>query len=115
MAKTSFKIDDALRQQVDTLAQQLNISRDEVIERALRAFVADHAENDRAKTPINQGDIFWVQLADPSGTEPGIPHPHVVIQADVINHSRVDTVVVCALTSAPQKARPAKTKFQRRA
>ena len=30
---------------------------------------------------------------------PGRPHPYVVIQDDVLNRSRVHTVVVCALTS----------------
>lgn len=48
---------------------------------------------------INQGDIYWVQLDDPSGMEAGIPHPHVVVQDNVFNHSRVHTVIVCALTS----------------
>ncbi len=48
---------------------------------------------------INQGDIYWLQLDDPSGTEAGIPHPHIVIQDDVFNHSRVNTVIVCAVTS----------------
>ena len=30
---------------------------------------------------------------------PGHPHPHVVVQDDVFNRSRINTVVVCALTS----------------
>lgn len=47
---------------------------------------------------VNQGDIYWIQLENPDGT-PGISHPHVVIQDNVFNHSRLDTVVVCALTS----------------
>jgi len=48
---------------------------------------------------VNQGDVYWVLLEDPRGSEPGITHPHVVIQDNVINHSRIDTVVVCALTT----------------
>jgi mRNA interferase MazF len=48
---------------------------------------------------INQGDVYWVQIADPGGAASDIPHPHVVIQDDVLNHSRIDTVVVCELTS----------------
>jgi len=39
---------------------------------------------------IRQGDIFWVNLGH---------HPHVVIQNDVFNASRINTVVVCALTT----------------
>jgi len=48
---------------------------------------------------INQGDPFWVDLGDPIGSEPGYRHPHVVIQKNVFNRSRINTVVVCALTS----------------
>ena len=48
---------------------------------------------------INQGDVFWVDLGEPSGSEPGYRHPHVVIQNNVFNRSRINTVVVCALTS----------------
>lgn len=53
---------------------------------------------------VNQGDIYWVPLKDPSGAEPGYTHPHVVIQEDVINHSRINTVVVCALTTNAKRA-----------
>lgn len=48
---------------------------------------------------IKQGDIFWIDLDDPKGSERGFRHPHVVIQNDVFNKSRINTVVVCALTS----------------
>ena len=55
---------------------------------------------------INQGDIYWIQDEESSGTELGYyPHPYVVIQDDVINHSRVNTVVVCALTSNLRQAK----------
>jgi mRNA interferase MazF len=53
---------------------------------------------------VNQGDIYWVPLKEPNGLEPGYTHPHVVIQDDVINHSRVHTVVVCALTTNLKRA-----------
>lgn len=48
---------------------------------------------------IRQGDIFWVNLGSPKGLKPGYRHPHVVIQNDVFNASRINTVVVCALTA----------------
>jgi mRNA interferase MazF len=51
---------------------------------------------------VNQGEIFWLQLGDQA--EPGIRHPCVVLQDDVFNHSRIDTVVVCALTSNLKRA-----------
>ena len=53
---------------------------------------------------INRGDIYWVQLAAAGGVDPGVPHPYVVLQDDVFNHSRIDTVVVCALTSNLKRA-----------
>ena len=53
---------------------------------------------------INQGDVFWVDLDESSGSEPGYRHPHVVVQNDVFNRSRIKTVVVCALTSNLKRA-----------
>jgi mRNA interferase MazF len=53
---------------------------------------------------IHQGDVFWVDLDDPSGSEPGYRHPHVVIQNNLFNRSRINTVVVCALTSNLKRA-----------
>lgn len=53
---------------------------------------------------VNQGDIYWVPLQEPNDLDVGYTHPHVVIQDDVINHSRVNTVVVCALTTNIKRA-----------
>jgi mRNA interferase MazF len=53
---------------------------------------------------INQGDVFWVDLSEPSGSEPSYRHPHVVIQNNVFNRSRINTVVVCTLTSNLKRA-----------
>src|SRR5262245_22791669 len=52
---------------------------------------------------INRGDVFWV-APDVGGTKQGHPHPHVVVQDDVFNHSRVATVVLCALTTNLRRA-----------
>lgn len=54
---------------------------------------------------IRQGDIFWVDFGPPRGSEPGYRHPHVVIQNNVFNSSRISTVVVCALTSNLNRAK----------
>ncbi len=48
---------------------------------------------------IRQGDVFWIDFGLPSGSGPGYRHPHVVVQNDVFNASRLATVVVCSLTS----------------
>ena len=53
----------------------------------------------------NQGDVFWIDFRKPSGSEPGYRHPHVVIQNNVFNRSRINTVVVCALTSNLKRAK----------
>jgi mRNA interferase MazF len=48
---------------------------------------------------INQGDIYWLDLDAPRGSEPAYRHPVVVIQSDLFNHTQIKTVVVCELTS----------------
>lgn len=48
---------------------------------------------------IRQGDLYWVDIDKPLGSEPGYRHPCVVIQNDVFNTSRMGTTIVCALTS----------------
>ncbi len=53
---------------------------------------------------IHQGDIFWVNIDRPLGSEPGYRHPHVIIQNDLFNHSRINTTVICALTSNLRRA-----------
>jgi mRNA interferase MazF len=53
---------------------------------------------------IVQGDIFWVDFGKPSGSQPGYRHPHVVVQNSIFNRSRLNTVVVCALTSNLKRA-----------
>ena len=53
---------------------------------------------------INRGDLFWIGPDESRGSVPGVAHPHVVVQDDVFNHSRISTVVVCALTSNLKRA-----------
>lgn len=53
---------------------------------------------------ISQGDLFWIDLDEPAGSEPGYRHPHVVVQNNLFNSSRIQTVVVCALTSNLRRA-----------
>lgn len=52
--------------------------------------------------PIHRGELYW--LSDPREHSSGIAHPHVVVQDDVFNHSRIHTVVVCALTTNLRRA-----------
>ncbi|MBI2941715.1 MAG: type II toxin-antitoxin system PemK/MazF family toxin [Chloroflexi bacterium] len=48
---------------------------------------------------VSQGEVFWVDFGEPSGSEPGYRRRCVVVQNDVFNRSRLATVIVCALTS----------------
>ena len=53
---------------------------------------------------IRQGDVYWVDLGEPDGSGPGYRHPHVVIQNNVFNESRIATVLVMAITSNLRRA-----------
>jgi mRNA interferase MazF len=54
---------------------------------------------------INRGDLFWIVLDEGRAAAPGVAHPHLVVQDDVFNHSRIETSVVCALTSNLERAK----------
>jgi mRNA interferase MazF len=48
---------------------------------------------------IAQGDAWWADLRDPTGSGPGFRRPVVVVQGDGVNRSRIATVVCVPLTS----------------
>jgi mRNA interferase MazF len=48
---------------------------------------------------VQRGEVWWAELPEPAGSEPGFGRPVVIIQADPLNRSRVGTVVVAAITS----------------
>ena len=48
---------------------------------------------------ISQGEIWWADLPDPTGSGPGFRRPVVVVQGDSFNRSRLATVVCVPLTS----------------
>ena len=54
--------------------------------------------------PIHRGELYWLAPDDSRGAVPDYAHPHVVVQDDVFNHSRISTVIVCALTSNLRRA-----------
>lgn len=54
---------------------------------------------------INQGDVYWIEFeGDPVGSEPAYRHPHVVVQSNIFNKSRIQTTVVCPLSSVTKRA-----------
>mgnify|MGYP000857340045 CR=1 FL=1 len=54
---------------------------------------------------IRQGEIYWIELDEPTGSEPGYRRPCLVVQNDIFNQSAIRTVVVCMLTSNLARAK----------
>jgi mRNA interferase MazF len=48
---------------------------------------------------IAQGEVWWADLAEPAGSEPGFRRPVVVVQGDAFNASSLRTAVCVVLTS----------------
>ena len=64
---------------------------------------------------IQRGQIWWAELRQPRGSESGYRHPVLVLQRDEVNRSRINTVVVCLLTSNTVLSRaPGNTLLRRR-
>ena len=48
---------------------------------------------------MRHGEVWWEDLPDPSGSEPGFRRPVLIIQADEFNRSRIRTGIAAAITS----------------
>ena len=48
---------------------------------------------------IRQGEVWWADLSEPSGSGPGFRRPILVIQGNPFNESKISTVVCIPLTS----------------
>ncbi len=48
---------------------------------------------------ISQGEVWWAELREPTGSEPGFRRPVVVVQGNALNESRLRTSLCVALTS----------------
>jgi mRNA interferase MazF len=48
---------------------------------------------------MNRGEIWWVDLGTPFGSEPGFKRPVVIIQDDAFNRSNIQTVIVVSITT----------------
>lgn len=48
---------------------------------------------------VERGQVWWADLAEPAGSEPGYRRPVLVVQSDAFNRSRIRTVVAIALTA----------------
>lgn len=48
---------------------------------------------------IQRGEIWWADLPEPTGSEPGFRRPVLVVQSDDFNRSRIATAIVVVITS----------------
>ena len=48
---------------------------------------------------VERGQIWWADLGEPDGSEPGFHRPVLVVQDDAFNRSRLRTVIVVVLTT----------------
>jgi mRNA interferase MazF len=48
---------------------------------------------------IGQGEVWWADLAEPLGSEPGFRRPVLIVQSDSFNRSALATAVCVPLTS----------------
>ena len=53
---------------------------------------------------MKRGEVWWADLPEPAGSEPGHRRPVLIVQADDFNRSRIRTVVAVAITSNPALA-----------
>ena len=48
---------------------------------------------------VERGQVWWADLGEPDGSEPGFQRPIVVVSNDAFNRSRIQTVIAVVLTS----------------
>ena len=48
---------------------------------------------------IRKGSVYWVDFSPGKGSEPAGRRPGLVIQSDILNDSKLNTVIMLAITS----------------
>lgn len=48
---------------------------------------------------VERGQVWWADLGEPDGSEPGYNRPVLVVQSDAFNRSRLHTVVAVVLST----------------
>lgn len=48
---------------------------------------------------VHRGEVWWTDLAEPRGSEPGHRHPVLILQSDSFNRSRLRTIVGVIVSS----------------
>jgi mRNA interferase MazF len=49
---------------------------------------------------VERGQVWWADLGEPSGSEPGFRRPLLIVQDGAFNRSRLRTVIAVVLTSS---------------
>ena len=53
---------------------------------------------------MKRGQVWWVDLGEPVGSQPGLRRPVLIVQDDLLTDSRLGTVMVAPMTSNLQRA-----------
>ena len=48
---------------------------------------------------MRRGEIWWADLPEPRGSEPGFRRPVLILQDNAFNRSKISTVIVATITS----------------
>ena len=48
---------------------------------------------------VERREVWWADLGEPIGSEPGYRRPVIIVQSDAFNRSRIDTIIAVILTS----------------
>jgi mRNA interferase MazF len=48
---------------------------------------------------VRRGEVWWATLPEPTGSGPDYRRPVLIVQANEFNESRIQTVIVAAMTS----------------
>ncbi len=48
---------------------------------------------------IKRGEIWWAELPEPVGSEPGYKRPLLIIQSNDFNSSNINTIIAAVITS----------------
>lgn len=51
---------------------------------------------------VERGQVWWADLGEPDGSEPGYNRPVLVVQSDAFNRSRIQTVIAVVLSTNAQ-------------
>ncbi len=49
---------------------------------------------------IERGEVWWADLGEPDGSEPGYRRPVLIVQSDAFNRSRLRTVIAVVLMTS---------------